>query len=57
MWCGEGKLMGGAASACRLDVARWMVILQAAIEKMDWSGDDGDMDCSSDISNLMVLYT
>jgi len=41
---------GWAASACRLDGGKWTVILQAAIEKMDWSGDDGDMDREEDRS-------
>ena len=45
-----GKTRGWAASARRLDGSKWTVILQAAMEKMDWSGDDGDMDCEEDQS-------
>jgi len=39
-----GKTCGWAVSARRLDSGKWTVILQAAMEKMDWSGDDSDMD-------------
>ena len=42
MW--SGKTRGWATSACRLDSGKWTVILQATTEKMDWSGDDGDVD-------------
>ena len=41
MW--GGKTHGWAASARCLDSGKWTVILQAATEKMDWSGDDGDV--------------
>ena len=41
---------GWAASARRLDSGKWKVILQAAIEKVDWSGDDGNMDHEEDHS-------
>ena len=39
-----GKTRGWAASARRLDSAKWAVILQTAVEKIDWSPDDGDVD-------------
>jgi len=45
-----GKTRAWAASARRLDRSKWTAILQAAIEKMDWSGDDGDMDREEDQS-------
>ena len=41
---------GWAASAHRLNSGKWKVILQAAIEKVDWSGDDGNMDHEEDHS-------
>ena len=45
-----GKTCAWAASARRLNKSKWTAILQAAIEKMDWSGDDGDMDREEDQS-------
>jgi len=39
-----GKTRGWAASANRLDAVKWKVILNAAVEKMDWSVDDGDVE-------------
>ena len=39
-----GKTHGWAVSARRLDSVKWTAILQTAIEKMDWSPDDGDVD-------------
>ena len=45
-----GKTRGWAASAGRLDGDKWTAILQAAMEKMDWSGDDGDVDREEDHS-------
>jgi hypothetical protein len=45
------QIRGWAASACRLVGGKWTVILQAAIEKMDWSGDDGNMNHKEDPSS------
>ena len=45
-----GKTRGWAASARRLDDDKWTIILQAAMEKFDWSGDEGDMDHEEDQS-------
>ena len=39
-----GKTRWWAASARRLDSVKWTIILQTAVEKMDWSPDDGDVD-------------
>lgn len=37
-----GKTRGWAAAASRLDDEKWKVILHAAVDKVDWSVDDGD---------------
>ena len=57
-----GKTCAWAVSACCLDCNKWTTILQAAMEKMDWSGDDGDMDCedqsggTSDPRSLIEIW-
>ena len=39
------KTRGWAASTCRLDESKWRIVIQAAVDKMDWSGaDEGDVD-------------
>ena len=38
------KTRGWASSTGRLDESKWEIILHAAIEKMDWSGADEDVD-------------
>ena len=45
-----GKTHAWAASARCLNKSKWTAILQATIEKMDWSGDDSDMDHEEDQS-------
>ena len=45
-----GKTHGWAVSARCLDGSKWTIILQAAMEKMVWFGDDGDMDREEDQS-------
>ncbi|KAF8814459.1 hypothetical protein BYT27DRAFT_7206109 [Phlegmacium glaucopus] len=42
MW--GGKTRGWAASAGRLDDTKWRVILHAAVDKMDWTADEGDIE-------------
>ncbi|KAF8800095.1 hypothetical protein BYT27DRAFT_7149065 [Phlegmacium glaucopus] len=39
-----GKTRGWAASTARLDDTKWRVILHAAVDKMDWNADDGDVE-------------
>ncbi|KAF8802591.1 hypothetical protein BYT27DRAFT_7260895 [Phlegmacium glaucopus] len=39
-----GKTCGWAASAGRLDDTKWGVILHAAVDKMDWTADEGDIE-------------
>jgi hypothetical protein len=39
-----GKSRGWAASASRLDASKWRVILHAAVDKVDWSAEDGDVE-------------
>ncbi|KAF8802193.1 hypothetical protein BYT27DRAFT_7113324, partial [Phlegmacium glaucopus] len=41
---GGGKTRGWAAAANRLDDIKWRVILHTAVDKMDWSVDDGDVE-------------
>ena len=45
-----GKTRAWAASARCLDGSKWTAILKATMEKMDWSGDDGEMDHEEDQS-------
>jgi hypothetical protein len=47
---GGGKTHRWAASTHRLDSGKWTIVLQGTIEKMDWSGDEGHMDCEEDHS-------
>ena len=42
MW-GE-KTRGWAECAGRLDDTKWRVILHAAVDKVDWMADDGDIE-------------
>lgn len=42
MW-GE-KTRGWAESAGRLDDTKWRLILHAAVDKVDWTADDGDIE-------------
>jgi len=37
-----GKTCGWAASTSRLDDTKWKVILHTAVDKINWSADDGD---------------
>ncbi|KAF8806109.1 hypothetical protein BYT27DRAFT_7212388 [Phlegmacium glaucopus] len=39
-----GKTRGWAAAANRLDNIKWRVILHTAVDKMDWSVDDGEVE-------------
>jgi hypothetical protein len=39
-----GKTRGWAASASRLDDIKWRAILHAAVDKVDWSVDEGDVE-------------
>ena len=50
-----GKTCGWAASANCLDAVKWKVILNATIEKMDWSVDDNDGDEGFDPHSLIEL--
>ena len=45
---GEKRTRGWALSTTRLDEKKWRAVLQAAVEKMDWSGvDDSDLEGAS----------
>ncbi|KAF8815867.1 hypothetical protein BYT27DRAFT_7286661 [Phlegmacium glaucopus] len=39
-----GKTRGWAVSTAHLDDTKWRVILHAAVDKMDWNADDGDIE-------------
>ncbi|KAF8808382.1 hypothetical protein BYT27DRAFT_7337767 [Phlegmacium glaucopus] len=39
-----GKTCGWAAAAGRLDDTRWRIVLHTAVDKMEWSIDDADVE-------------